>query len=90
MNKLALGQIVVITNNIPFTPEYGKSIVFYINKDFPLSIFNNCIKKNFYLAREATVIEKDYCFWCYETLNKEGANLDGLSNYLEYKKINSL
>lgn len=90
MNKLKLGQIVVITNNIPFTPEYNKSVVFYINKDFPLSEFNNCIKKKFYLAREATIIEKEYCFWCYETINKEGAPLDGLNNYLEYKKLHQL
>jgi len=85
IDEIKIGQIIVIICNDAQTDLYKESIVFYINDLFPLSHFNNAIKSGHYQAREATDIEKEYCFWCYEQTNKEGANLSGLDFYIKWK-----
>ena len=68
------GEMIVLTN-----AKTKKECVFYITDDFPFKEMNKMIGDGIFKTRMPTREEKEYCYWCYETMNKEGADLDGIN-----------
>jgi hypothetical protein len=89
--SIEIGNIIVLkaTKKHPVKTDIGIECVFYVNDKFPINEFQQMINKGVYTGRDASLEEKEYCFWCYEKTNKEGADLSGLTNWLEWKKLNN-
>ena len=89
--SIEIGNIIVLkaTKKHPVKTDIGIECVFYVNDKFPINEFQQLINKGVYTGRDASLEEKEYCFWCYEKTNKEGADLSGLTNWLEWKKLNN-
>ena len=64
----------------------NRDSVLWITDKFPLNEFKRCLRKGYFKARPATEEEKEFCYWTYENMNKEGANLDAMEIWREYKQ----
>jgi hypothetical protein len=85
---ISIGKFYVFTPTELMPKEFFrvKGIVFYINKEFPIKQFIDCINAGYYKFREATLDEKEYCYWVFDKTGNTGADLLGLDIFIEFKK----
>jgi hypothetical protein len=62
-------------------------VVFYIDDTFPKDDMRQLIADGMFTVREATIDEKEFCYWCMEKTNRNGADLDGFMFWQDWKKI---
>lgn len=87
ITKLKRGTIVVLTTtekNIIKAPA-GESLVFFMGKGFPMKEFQNALNEGQYTAREATPEEKEFCYYCIDTLDKPGGDMETMQQWREQK-----
>lgn len=64
----------------------GYEAVYWINNEFPLNQFYAVLEMGYFDVREATEIEKEYCYSCYDTKEHTGVDLDDMYRWLEWKE----
>jgi hypothetical protein len=86
--KIKLGSFIVLKQK-KFKPlKSGRSVV-YVTNEFPFKSFNSLIKEGVYEVREASLEEKEYCYWASDNLNVIGACLSGMPYWRKHKNRNT-
>lgn len=85
--KVEVGKIVVFqaTDMAPEKHRQWDNVALYINEDCPIKAFSDLVDQGLYSVREASLEEKEFCYFSYETTGKEGVLLAGLEPYKEWK-----
>jgi hypothetical protein len=73
---MEIGKMIVLINL-----KTKKEIVMYITKEFPFKEICNAIQREIFKIRTPTNEEMEFCYWCYETTNSHGCDLDGIKHW---------
>lgn len=65
--------------------EIGDECVYWVNKDFPLIEYLFTYNLGYFESREPTEIEKEYCFNAYQSTGINGADLEDIQRWIEWK-----
>jgi hypothetical protein len=88
VGKLTIGKMVVIRTVIDFLDyRAGNEKVIYIDERFVgvIDLYQNYKRRGFFLFREPTILEKEFCFWVLDTFNSPVADLVLLPSYIAFK-----
>jgi len=79
------GDFVVLKINekCPEKSLIGYEAVYWVNNEFPLHELTSILENGYFDAREATEIEKEYCYACYD---KNVQNSVDLSYFEKWKE----